>query len=122
MKNENVIEALNDAKRQLDVEQWWIPTNDRGSGSAGVNFLKEGDQLDAYIKFAETGDNADCPNTKSIEYVPVADFGDTENEVLDEIMQYAHVCNVERDEVLGFIVCHEHYDMPYAFYITHIRG
>ena len=122
MKNENVIEALNDAKRQLDVEQWWIPTNDRGSGSAGVNFLKEGEQLDAYIRFAETGNNTDCPNTEGIEYVPVADFDNTEKEVLDEIMQYADTCNVERDEVLGFIVCHEHYDMPYTFYITHIRG
>lgn len=120
--NGNVLEALNDAKRQIDVEQWWIPTNDRGGGSAGVNFLEEGEQLDAYINFAETGDNTGCPNTESIEYVPVADFGDTEKEVLDEIMQHAHVCNVERDEVLGFIVCHEHYDMPYTFYITHIRG
>jgi hypothetical protein len=42
--------------------------------------------------------------------------------VLDEIMQYAHIRNVERDEVLGFIVCHEHYDMDYTFFITHIRG
>lgn len=123
MEENPALDALMDAKRQLDVEQWWIPTNDKGSGSAGVNFLKEGEQLDAYIRFAVTGYNTDCPNTNSIEYIPVADFGDTENEVLDEIMQYAHICNVERDEVLGFIVCHEHYNnMPYTFYITHIRG
>jgi hypothetical protein len=122
MEANPALDALMDAKRQLDVEGWWIPTNDKGSGSAGVNFLKEGDQLDAYIRFAVTGDNTDCPHTNSIEYVPVANFGDTENEVLDEIMQYADTCNVERDEVLGFIVCHEHYDMPYTFFITHIRG
>ena len=123
MEENPALDALMDAKRQMDVEGWWIPTNDKGSGSAGVNFLKEGEQLDAYIRFAVTGDNTDCPNTNSIEYVPVADFGDTENEVLDEIMQYAHICNVERDEVLGFIVCHESYhDMPYTFFITHIRG
>lgn len=122
MEENPALDALMDAKRQMDVEGWWIPTNDKGSGSAGVNFLKEGEQLDAYIRFAVTGDNTDCPNTNSIEYVPVANFGDTENEVLDEIMQYAHICNVERDEVLGFIVCHEHYDMDYTFFITHIRG
>lgn len=122
MEENPALDALMDAKRQMDVEGWWIPTNDKGSGSAGVNFLKEGEQLDAYIRFAVTGDNTDCPNTNSIEYVPVADFGDTDNEVLDEIMQYAHICNVERDEVLGFIVCHEHYDMDYTFFITHIRG
>ena len=123
MEENLALDALMDAKRQMDVEGWWIPTNDKGSGSAGVNFLKEGEQLDAYIRFAVTGYNTDCPNTNSIEYIPVADFGDTENEVLDEIMQYAHICNVERDEVLGFIVCHESYhDMPYTFYITHIRG
>lgn len=122
MEENPALDALMDAKRQMDVEGWWIPTNDKGCGSAGVNFLKEGEQLDAYIRFAVTGDNTDCPNTNSIEYVPVANFGDTENEVLDEIMQYAHICNVERDEVLGFIVCHEHYDMDYTFFITHIRG
>ena len=122
MEENPALDALMDAKRQMDVEGWWIPTNDKGSGSAGVNFLKEGEQLDAYIRFAVTGDNTDCPNTNSIEYVPIANFGDTENEVLDEIMQYAHICNVERDEVLGFIVCHEHYDMDYTFFITHIRG
>lgn len=123
MEKNSALAALMDAKRQIDVACWWIPTNDRGSGSAGVNFLKKGEELDAYIRFAFTGDNTDCPNTNSIEYVPVADFGDTENEVLDKIMQYAHICNVERDEVLGFIVCHEGYhDMPYTFYITHIRG
>ena len=123
MEENPALDALMDAKRQMDVEGWWIPTNDKGSGSAGVNFLKEGEQLDAYIRFAVTGDNTDCPNTNSIEYVPIANFGDTENEVLDEIMQYAHICNVERDEVLGFIVCHESYhDMPYTFFITHIRG
>lgn len=122
MKNENVFKALNDVKRQIEVENWTIPTNDEGSGSAGVNFLRDTEAVDAYIHFVETDDNTDCPNTESIEYVPVEDFGDTENEVLDEIMQYADTCGLERDEVLGFIVCHEHYDMPYTFYITHIRG
>ena len=116
------LDALMDAKRQLDVEGWWIPTNDEGSGSAGVNFIKEGEQLDAYIRFAMTGDNTDCPNTESIEYIPVADFGEVENEALDEIMQYADTCCLERDEVIGFIVCHEHYDLDYTFYIAHIRG
>lgn len=123
---QNVINALNDVKRQIEVEMWAVPTNDAGSGSAGVNFLSDNNQstdaIDAYIRFAETGDNTNCPNTNSIEYVPVADFGDTENEVLDEIMQYADTCGLERDEVLGFIVCHEHYDMDYTFFITHIRG
>lgn len=119
---EIVINALKDIKRQIEVEGWWIPTNDRGSGSAGVNFLKYGDQLDAYIHFAKTGDNTECPNTHRIEYLPVANFGDSEKEVLDEIMQYAHICNIERDEVIGFVVCHEHYDMDYTFYITHIKG
>ena len=117
-----VINALKDVKRQIEVEGWAIPTNDEGSGSAGVNFLNDTDAVDAYISFAKTGDNTDCPNTDSIEYVAVADFGDSENEALDEIMQYADRCGIERDEVLGFVVCHEHYDMDYTFFITHIRG
>lgn len=122
MEENPALDALMDAKRQMDIEDWWIPTNDRGSGSEGVNFLKKGNQLDAYIRFVVTGDNTDCPNTESIEYIPASRFGDIENEVLDEIMEYAHLCEVKRDEVLGFIVCHEHYGMDYTFFITHIRG
>ena len=122
MEKNSALAALMDVKLQIAVEGWTIPTNDEGSGSAGVNFLTDTEAVDAYIRFAFTGDNTDCPNTDSIEYVPVADFGDTENEVLDEIMQYADTCGLLRDDVLGFIVCHEHYDMEYTFYITHIRG
>ena len=122
MEENPALDALMDVKRQIEVEGWTIPTNDEGSGSAGVNFLRDTEAVDAYIRLAITGDNTDCPNTDSIEYVPVADFGDIENEALDEIMQYADTCGVERDEVLGFIVCHEHYDMDYTFFITHIRG
>lgn len=121
---QNVINALNDVKRQIEVDLWTIPTNDDGSGSAGVNFLHDNqssiDIIDAYIRFAETGDNIDCPNTESIDYVSISDFGEIETNALDEIMQHADNY-VEREDVLGFIICHERYDMDYTLFITHIR-
>lgn len=117
---ENVIRALKDAKSQIVEDGWWIPTNDRGSGSAGVNFLKDGTLLDAYIHYAETDDNSECPNTQSIDYVPATNFGVEEFEILDEIMEYSNTCGLNREEVIGFIVCHEHYDLPYTLFITHI--
>jgi hypothetical protein len=121
---QNVINALNDVKRHIEVDLWTVPTNDAGSGSAGVNFLRDNqasiDTIDAYIRFAETGDNTDCPNTESIDYVSISDFGEIETNALDEIMQHADNF-VEREDVLGFVVCHEHYDMDYTLFITHIR-
>lgn len=117
---ENVIRALKEAKSQIIEDGWLIPTNDRGSGSAGVNFLKDSTVLDAYIHFAETGDNTECPNTQSLDYVPAANFGEDELEILDEIMEFSNTCGLKREEVQGFIVCHEHYDLPYTLFITHI--
>lgn len=117
---ENVIKALKEAQSQIVEDGWWIPTNDRGRGSTGVNFLKDSTLLDAYIHFAETGDNTECPNTESLDYVSVANFDEVQLEVLDEIMEYPNTCGLNREEVLGFIVCHEYYAMPYILFITHI--
>lgn len=114
------INALKDIKSQIE-EGWAIPVNDKGSGSAGVRFLDDTEAIDDYLHFAETGDNEEIPQCKSIDYVAVENFSDTEKNVLDEIMRYAESVNIERDEVLGFVVCHEHYDMDYTLYITHIK-
>lgn len=118
--NENVIKALKDAKSQIIEDGWKIPTNDLGSGSAGVDFLRDDNLLDAYIHFAETGDNSECPYTQSLDYVSAANFGEVECEILDEIMEHPKTCGLKREEVLGFVVCHEHYDMPFTLFITHI--
>ena len=116
----NVIKALKEIKGQIE-EGWVIPTNDRGSGSAGVHFLNDTEVIDNYLHFAVTGDNDVIPQCNNIEYLAVDDFSQTENQILDEIMQYAASVNIERDEVLGFVICYEHYDMDYKFYITHIK-
>ena len=121
MKNdEKVISALEDMKRQIDVEEWAIYCNDRGSGSAGVRQVDNSDVIDDYLNFAKTGDNENIPNTYDIYYIPVEDFDEDDNEVVDEILD-CYGQYVTREEVLGFVVCHEHYDMDYTFYMLHIE-
>lgn len=121
MKNdEKVISALEDMKRQIDVEEWAIYCNDRGSGSAGVRQVDNSDVIDDYLNFAKTGDNENIPNTYDISYIPVEDFDEDDNEVVDEILD-CYGQYVTREEVLGFVVCHEHYDMDYTFYMLHIE-
>lgn len=117
---ENVINALKDIKRQIEVEGWTIPTNDKGSGSAGVNFLSDPEVVDKYLHFAETCDNEDIPQCDGIDYISTEDFGESENEIINQILKCADF--VERDEIIGLVVCHEHYDMDYTFYLTHIKG
>ena len=121
MKNdEKVISALEDMKRQIDVEEWAIYCNDRGSGSAGVRQVDNSDVIDDYLKFAKTGENSELPQCESISYTAVEDFDDEDKELVEEILEnYGEY--VEREEVLGFVVCHEHYDMDYTFYMLHIE-
>ena len=120
-KNEKVISALEDMKRQIDVEEWAIYCNDRGSGSAGVRQVDNSDVIDDYLKFAKTGENSELPQCESISYTAVEDFDDEDKELAEEILEnYGEY--VERDEVLGLVVCNEHYDMDYTFYMLHIKG
>ena len=107
-------------KRQIEVEQWTIFANDSGSGSAGVRQVDNSDVIDDYLNFAKTGDNENIPNTYDISYIPVEDFDEDDNEVIDEILD-CYGQYVTREEVLGFVVCHEHYDMDYTFYMLHIE-
>ena len=122
-KNEKVIKALEDMKRQIEAEEWAVYTNDRGSGSAGVSYIdyKNASAIDSYLHFAETGDNENVPHCTDIYYISVDDFDDEDNEVVCEILE-GYEEYVKRDEVLGLIVCSEYYDMEYTFYMLHIKG
>ena len=106
--------------RQIDAELRTIFCNDRGSGSAGVSSIDDASIIDAYLHFAKTGDNSEVPHCNSISYIPAGDFGVKENEVVDEILD-CYGDYVERNEILGLVVCHERYDMDYTFYLTHIK-
>lgn len=119
-KDEKVISALEDMKRQIEDEQWTIFCNDRGSGSAGVRQVDNSDLIDDYLNYAKTGDNENIPNTYDISYIPVEDFDEEDNEAVDGILD-CYGKYVTREEVLGFVVCHEHYDMDYTFYMLHIK-
>ena len=120
MNKNEAIKALKDMKRQIEIEEWSIPANDRGSGSAGVSLIRDTDAIDEYLYFAETGDNSNIPQCDSISYIPVSLFGELENEIVDEILDYVDF--VERNEIVGLVVCDEHYDMDYTFYMAHIEG
>lgn len=120
-KDEKVIGALEDMKRQIEVEQWTIFANDRGSGSAGVRQVDNSDVIDDYLKFAKTGENTELPQCESISYTAVEDFDDEDKELVDEILENFGEY-VERNEVLGLVVINEHYDMDYTFYMLHIKG
>ena len=120
-KDEKVISALEDMKRQIEVEQWTIFANDRGSGSAGVRQVDNSDVIDDYLKFAKTGENSELPQCESISYTAVEDFDDEDKELVEEILEnYGEY--VERDEILGLVVINEHYDMDYTFFMLHIKG
>lgn len=121
MKNKKVINALEDMKRQIEVEGWTIFANDNGSGSAGVRQIDNSDVIDYYLNFAKIGDNENNPNIHDISYIPIEDFDYDDNEVIDEILD-CYGKYFSREEVLGFVVCHERYDMDYSFYMTHIKG
>lgn len=121
MKNdEKVISALEDMKRQIEEEGWQVYCNDRGSGSGGVSYIDNASPIEDYLYFAETGDNEKVPNCHNISYISVADFDEDDKEVIDEILD-CYGKYVTREEVLGFVVCHEHYDMDYTFYMLHIE-
>lgn len=120
MRNEEVVNALRDMKRQIEDEEWTIPSNDRGSGSAGVSLIRDTSAIDEYLRFAETGDNENIPQCHDIYYISVDDFDDEDNEVIDEMLEYADFVN--REEIIGLVVCDEHYDMDYTFYLAHIKG
>lgn len=120
-KDEKVISALEDMKRQIEVEQWTIFANDRGSGSAGVRQVDNTEVIDDYLKFAKTGENSELPQCESISYTAVEDFDDEDKELVEEILEnYGEY--VERDEILGLVVINEHYDMDYTFFMLHIKG
>ena len=120
-KDEKVISALEDMKRQIEVEQWTIFANDRGSGSAGVRQVDNTEVIDDYLKFAKTGENSELPQCESISYTALEDFDDEDKELVEEIMEnYGEY--VERDEILGLVVINEHYDMDYTLYMLHIKG
>lgn len=107
-------------KRQIEVEEWTIPSNDRGSGSAGVSFIRDTSAIEEYLHFAETGDNEKIPQCDDIYYISVDDFDSEDNEVIDEMLEYADFVN--REDIIGFVVCKEHFDMDYTFYMAHIKG
>ena len=119
--NINVMKALGDIYRQIEAEGCSIPVNDRGSGSIGVRYIGDRDSIliAKYFHFAIEGDEFFAPNCREIEYISVNDFGEEEQEVLEEILDSCEF--LEQDSVLGFVVCHEHYDMDYTFYITHVK-
>ena len=120
-QNEKVISALEDMKRQIEVELWTIFANDRGSGSAGVRQVDNSEVIDDYLKFAKTGENSELPQCESISYTAVEDFDDEDKELVEEILEnYGEY--VERDEILGLVVINEHYDMDYTFFMLHIKG
>ena len=120
MKKNEAINALKDMKRQIEVEEWTIPSNDNGSGSAGVSFIRDTSAIDEYLHFAETGDNENIPQCHDIYYISADDFDDEDNEVIDEMLKYADF--VDKNEIIGLVVCEEYYDMEYTFYLAHIKG
>lgn len=120
MRNEEVIKALEDMKRQIDVEGWAIYCNDRGSGSGGVSYIDNSEIIDSYLLFAKTGENEEVPHCNHVSYISAEDFDEDDKEVIDEILD-CYGKYVTREEVLGFVVCHEHYDMDYTFYMAHIK-
>lgn len=120
MDNKRVINALEEMKYQIEAEQRTIFCNDRGSGSAGVSSIDDASIIDAYLRFEETGDNSDVPQCNGISYIPAGEFGVKENEVVDEILD-CYGDYVERNEILGLVVCHERYDMDYTFYLMHVK-
>ena len=114
----DAISALKDILFQIVHEGWTIPVNDRGSGSAGVRFVDDAEIIERYLKFATSGDNKDVPSCQDISYISVKDFSEEENEIIDEILNYADF--IERKEIIGLVVIDEEYDCPYTFYIPHI--
>lgn len=120
-KDEKVIGALEDMKRQIEEEEWAVYTNDRGSGSAGVRYTDDSDVIEKYLNYAKTGDNSEVPHCEGISYTAVEDFDDEDVKIVDEILD-CYGDYFERDEVLGLVVINEHYDMEYTFYMLHIKG
>lgn len=108
-------------KRQIEAEEWAVYSNDRGSGSAGVGYIDNASLIEGYLYFAKTEDNEKVPNCHDISYILAENFDEEDNEVVNEILYY-YGEYVKRDEVLGMVVCQEHYDMEYTFYLLHIKG
>lgn len=121
MMDKEVIKALEDMKRQIDDEEWVVYTNDRGSGSAGVDYVNDAGVIDNYLRFAKTGDNKSVPHCNDIYYISSSDFDEEDNEVVNEILEHFGD-SVEREEILGLVVCSEYYDMSFTFYMLHIKG
>lgn len=121
MSKNQVINALEDMYRQIEDEEWEVYCNDRGSGSAGARSINDANIINDYLLFAKSGDNESVPNCNNISYIPSDDFDAEDDEVVAEILD-TYEEYVERDEVLGLVVCNEHYDMDYTFYMLHIKG
>ena len=113
-----VIDALQDILHQIDYLDWAIPVTDRGSGSAGVRFIGNASIINDYLTFAITGNNEAIPQCVGISYIDHNNFSEEENDVIDEILDYASFIN--RNEIIGLVVIDEEYDMPYTLYILHI--
>ena len=113
-----VIDALQDILHQIDYLDWAIPVTDRGSGSAGVRFIGNASIINDYLTFAITGNNDAIPQCVGISYIDHNNFSEEENDVIDEILDYASFIN--RNEIIGLVVIDEEYDMPYTLYILHI--
>lgn len=121
MNKNEVVKALEDMKRQIDVEEWAIYCNDRGSGSAGVRYTDDSDVIENYLHYAKTGDNSEVPHCEGISYTAVSDFDEEDVKIVDEILD-CYGDYFERDEVLGLVVINEHFDMDYTFYLLHLEG
>ena len=113
-----VVDVLKDIFRQIDYLDWTIPVTDRGSGSAGVRFIGNASIINDYLTFAITGNNEAIPQCVGISYIDHNNFSEEENDVIDEILDYASFIN--RNEIIGLVVIDEEYDMPYTLYILHI--
>ena len=107
-----VIDALQDILHQIDYLDWTIRVTDRGSGSAGVRFIGNASIINDYLTFAITGNNEAIPQCVGISYIDHNNFSEEENDVIDEILDYASFIN--RNEIIGLVVIDEEYDMPYT--------
>lgn len=119
MNKNIVINALSDMKRQIEEEGCAVFITDRGSGSGGPNCLRSSDAIDEYLFFAVTGDNGNIPACQSLDYIPLSDFTDYENDVVSEIL-YTYPDLLQYQNLLGLVVAYEHFDFDYYYYMVHL--
>lgn len=106
-------------KRQIEEEGCVVLTTDRGSGSAGPSCLGTSDAINEYLFFAVTGDNSSITACRALDYIPLSDFTDYENDIVSEIL-YSYPELLQYQNLLGFVVAYEHYDMDYYYYLVHL--